>query len=50
MVSNWTGNNMEDFRSHPTTPEEVAMARETRLNYFSVKMQSIKRGLRNMML
>lgn len=37
MVSNWTGNNIEDFRSHPTTPEEVAMARETRLNYFSVK-------------
>lgn len=37
MVSNWTGNNMEDFRSHPTTPKEVAMARETRLNYFSVK-------------
>lgn len=42
MVSNWTGNNIEDFRSHPTTPEEVAMARETQLNYYSVKNAEYK--------
>lgn len=43
MVSNITGNGLEDYRSHPTTPTEVMDAWDTQLQYNMEKTAEYKK-------